>query len=57
MEILDKWIMKLEAEGNTVVRGVKNFRTKIYCSMYADDVKLCRAIVDEMDMETVQETL
>ena len=25
--------------------------------MYADDVKLCAAIVDEFDMETMQETL
>merc|ERR1712240_819210 len=53
-EILDEWIMKLEAEGNTVVRGVKNFRTKIYYSMYADDVKMCRSIVDRMDMEMMQ---
>ena len=40
-----------------MVRGVKHFRTMIYYSMYADDVKLCGAIVDEMDMETMQETL
>ena len=40
-----------------MVRGVKHFRTMIHYSMYADDVKLCGAIVDEMDMETMQETL
>ena len=56
-EILDERIKKLEAEGSTMVRGVKHFRDRFHYSMYADDVKLCASIVDESDMETMQETL
>ena len=47
----------LEAKGSNMVRGAKQFRDRLYYSIYADDVKLCASIWDESDMETMQGTL
>ena len=53
--MLDAWIKEQEEKGEVVPRGVKKFKAYCFYSMYADDLKLLAAVLDEEDMEMVQE--